>query len=153
MNKRLKTKLKHFLVVNNHFETLLQRLRISKWQLTLIIIIIITNFFFLFSFLTKNNFYKGRTISPKVVVVQVILYCGHRSLSLKMNHFRCGLDTDNFEFAFFSFFFSFFQRILHCSWDMNSVFRLMNSNPHCSYTWITLCRRHCALFTGPTPLY
>ena len=45
----------------------------------------------------------------------------------------------------------FFQRLLQCSWDMNSAFRLMNSNSHCSCTQITLCRRHCALFTEPTP--
>ena len=44
----------------------------------------------------------------------------------------------------------FFQRLLQCLWDMNSAFRLMNSNSHCSCTWITLCRRHCALFTGLT---
>ena len=65
---------------------------------------------------------------------------------------RCGLDTDNFAFAFF-----FFQRLLHYSWNMNSAFRLMNSNPHCSCTRITLCKRHCVLFThcsqDPQPLY
>ena len=44
----------------------------------------------------------------------------------------------------------FFQRHLYCSWDLNNAFRLMNSNPHCSCTRITLCKRYCALFTGPT---
>ena len=43
-----------------------------------------------------------------------------------------------------------FQRLLHCSWDMNNAFRLMNSNPHYSCSWITLCRRYYALFMGTT---
>ena len=37
------------------------------------------------------------------------------------------------------------------------IFRLMNRDLHCLCTWITLCRRHCVLFTHclryPQPLY
>ena len=69
---------------------------------------------------------------------------GKRRIKELGKNLRCGLDTDDFAFAFF------FSCLLHCSWDMNSAFRFMNSNPHCSCTWITLCRRYCALFTGLT---
>ena len=52
-----------------------------------------------------------------------------------------------FPWAVFAFFSFFFEHLLHGLWDINSVFRLMNSNSHYSCTWITLCKRYCALFT------
>ena len=59
---------------------------------------------------------------------------------------RCGLDTDDFVFVFFASFFFFFSA--SCTvYGTCCAFRPMNSNPHCLFTWITLCRKHCALFT------
>ena len=52
-----------------------------------------------------------------------------------------------FRVCVFCFFFFFFFSASCTVYGTCCAFRPMNSNPHCLFTWITLCRKHCALFT------